>query len=75
MSNQKACRIVCGSLSLLVWGCSRNAEDVLLHVAGKVSLGSLSNKLIDLKTSLTNQLENDRVGKKQNKMPGLNTMQ
>lgn len=42
MSNKKALRIVCGSLSLLVWGCSRNAEDVLLHVAGKVSLGSLS---------------------------------
>lgn len=41
VSNKKAHRIVGGSLSLLVWGCSRNTEDVLLHVAGKVSLGSL----------------------------------
>lgn len=50
MSNKKACRIVCGSLSLVVWGSHRNAEDELLHVAGKVSLGSLSNKLTDLKS-------------------------
>lgn len=48
MSNKKAGRIVCGSLSLLVWDSHGNAEDVLLHVAGEVSLGSLSNKLIDL---------------------------
>lgn len=51
MSGRKACRIVCGSLSLLFWSWSKNA-DVLLHVARKVrcldSLSLLNSLVLEL---------------------------